>query len=135
MSAWSSSAPAAFDPEEGYGRERLLSLIDMIRRQVADVALSDVIAGAMGFHSVTATLPSGLSLLVSTDADLPEALFEVIRFVGADDVQQYSFEARASLGSAFCDKLPSQNVVELLNRYKLPDVQAPVIGRPAAGRN
>lgn len=130
MSAWSSSAPAAFDPEEGYGRERLLALIEMIRQHVPDVAMSDVIAGSMGFHSVTVTLANGLSLLVSTDADLPEALFEVIRFVSADDVQQYEFEMRASLGSAYCDKLPSQTVIDLLNRYKLPDVQPPAMGTP-----
>ena len=132
MSAWSSPGPAAFDPEGGYGRERLLALIDMIRKHVPDVALSEVIAGAMGFHSVTVTLASGLSLLVSTDAELPEALFEVIRFVGADDVQQYDFETRSSLGSAYCDKLPSQTVVDLLNRYKLRDVRPPAIGNPCA---
>lgn len=131
MSAWSSSAPAAFDPEEGYGRERLQSLMGMIRAQVGGATLSDAIAGSMGFHSVTVTLPNGLSLLVSTDADIPEALFEVIRFLGPDDVQQYPFEARASLGSAYCDKLPSQAAVDLLKRYMQPDVMPPVTSVPA----
>ena len=134
MSAWSSPGPAAFDPEEGYGRERLLALINMIRQYVPDVALSDVIAGSMGFHSVTVTLANGLPLLVSTDADLPEALFEVIRFVSADDVQQYEFETRASLGSAYCDKLPTQMVLDLLNRYKLSAVHPPARGTPPASR-
>ena len=131
MSAWSSSAPAAFDPEEGYGRERLLSLMEMIRTQVAGATLSDAIAGSMGFHSVTVTLPNGLSLLVSTDADIPEALFEVIRFLGADDVPRYTFERRASLGSAYCDKLPSQAAVDLLKRYMQPDVSPPVTSVPS----
>lgn len=112
----------------------MLGLIDVIRAQVSAAALSDMIAGSMGFHSVTVTLPSGLSLLVSTDADLPEALFEVIRFVAAEDVQQYPFETRASLGSAYSDKLPTQSVVELLRRYMLPDVQPPVVGRAPARR-
>lgn len=132
MSAWSSSAPAAFDPEEGYGRERLLSLLELIRTQVAGASLSDAIAGSMGFHSVTVTLANGLSLLVSTDADLPEALFEVIRFLGPNDVQQYPFERRSSLGSAFCDKLPSQAAVDLLIRYMQPDVVPPVTSAPCA---
>lgn len=131
MSAWSSSAPAAFDPEEeGYGRERLLSLMEMIRTQVPGARLSEAIAGSMGFHSVTVELTNGLSLLVSTDADIPEALFEVIRFLGPDDVQQYPFEGRASLGSAYCDKLPSQAAVDLLNRYMQPDVAPPVTSVP-----
>lgn len=132
MSAWSSSAPAAFDPEEGFGRERLLSLMQMIRTQVAGASLSDAIAGSMGFHSVTVNLAAnGLSLLVSTDADLPEALFEVIRFLGPDDVQQYPFEQRSSLGAAYCDKLPSQAAVDLLKRYMQPDVVPPVTSAPS----
>ena len=131
MSAWSSAAPAAFNPEEGYGRERLRCLMEMIRTQVPGASLSDTIAGSMGFHSVTVSLPDGLSLLVSTDADIPEALFEVIRFLGADDVPQYSFERRASLGSAYCDKLPSQAAVDLLKRYMQPDVSPPVTFVPS----
>jgi hypothetical protein len=113
----------------------MLGLISVIRAQVAGAALSELIAGSMGFHSVTVTLPGGLSLLVSTDADLPAALFEVIRFVAAEDVQQYPFETRASLGSAFSDKLPTQGVVALLHRYMQPDVQPPAIGRASVDRS
>lgn len=130
MSAWSSSVPAASVPQQGYARERLLFLMEMIRTEVPGARLSEVIAGSMGFHSVTVELSNGLSLLVSNDADLPEALFEVIRFLGPDDVQQYPFEGRSSLGSAYCNKLPSQAAVDLLKRYTQPDVTPPVTSVP-----
>ena len=54
-----------------------------------------------------------------------------LRILGADDVPQYTFERRASLGSAYCDKLPSQNVVDLLKRYMQPDVSPPVTSVPS----
>lgn len=126
------SAPTSPAPLHGFCRIRLLSLAQDIRASVSGAVLSEVIPGAMGFHSMTVSLSNGLVLLVSTDADLPEALFEVIRFVDSDSVQQYPFEPRVALGSAYSDKLTTPAVLHLLNRYLQPDVAATVSNAPNA---
>lgn len=125
MSAFFPAHFASFDPEQRYRRARLLSLLGMIRTQVPDATLSSVVKGRMGFYSATAAFQNGLSILLSTDADLPEALYEVIRFATNDRADRYPFETRASLGFFFADKLSSQAVVDLLKRYSQSDVQPP----------
>lgn len=106
---------------------RLQALLEMIRYQVAGAEASEIIEGCMEFYSATVRLQNGLSVLVSTDADVPQILFEVIRFVDGDRPQRLPFEARASVGSFYCDKLTSQSTIDLLNQYNGTAASAPGI--------
>lgn len=125
VSPWSPPASGPFQPQQGYGGFRLQALMDMIRDQVSGAQVSEIIEGWLEFYSATVRLDNGLSLLVSTDADVPEVLFEVMRFVDLDRPQRFAFEARAGLGSFYSDKLPSQTAVDLLNQYRAADATPP----------
>lgn len=108
------------------------ALVDMIRDQVSGAAVSEIVEGWLQFYSATVRLDNGLSVLVSTDADVPEVLFEVMRFVDRGRPQRFAFEARAGLGSFYSDKLPSQTVVDLLNQYRAADATPPAGSRSAS---
>lgn len=132
VSPWSPPAPGPSQPQQGYAGFRLQALMDMIRDQVSGAQVSEIIEGWLEFYSATVRLDNGVSLLVSTDADVPEVLFEVMRFVDRGWPQRFAFEARASLGSFYSDKLPSQTVVDLLNQYRAAGATPPAASSSAS---
>lgn len=101
----------------GYNRARLASLLEMVSEAIplARSALAD--DGSFDYVSATISLPNGISVLAALDADLPDALFEVIRFVVAPQPPIFDFEARATLGAAYSDKLSRASAVQLLQKY------------------
>lgn len=100
-----------------YSLTRLQLLLDRIKAVLPDASASDIIEGSFEFNSTTVTFGNGLQVLVSVDADLPEALYEVVRFAMPRQVQRYPFETRTTLGPAYSDKLSSDAVLELLRQY------------------
>ncbi len=71
----------------------------------------------MGYCSVTLRFDNGHLVLLAVDADLPEVLFEVVRFVSPADTHKYPFERRCTLGAAYTDKLSGEAAMELMQLY------------------
>lgn len=104
------------------GAHNLTRLRDLLRRvteQLPEAKLSPVVEGSFAFNSVTIAFSNGFEVLVAVDADLPEALYEVVRFVSPRDVHLYAFETRRTLGAAYSDKLSGDAVLAVLKQYAL----------------
>lgn len=85
-------------------------------RSPATAALP-ITEGALDFLSAVLTLPNGIVLIVSLDADMPDALFEVVRLpMGAGDTR-LEFESRDPLGVARAAYLTTDHVLQLVAKY------------------
>ncbi len=101
----------------GYNRARLESLVQMVVTAIPSARTCFAADGSFGYVSATIGFENGLEVLAACDADLPQALFEVVRFVTPPQPPIFAFEARATLGAAFSDKLTREGAVQLLLKY------------------
>lgn len=111
---------------------RLRDLLARVNEQLPNVRPSNIVQGSFDFNSATVTFANGIDVLVSVDADLPEALYEVVRFVKPSDVHQYPFERRTTIGAAYNDKLSGDAVLELLKQYATAAAPTPQNSQPGS---
>jgi len=102
---------------EAYNLTRMRQVIARLASELPGANVSEITVGAMGFTSVTVSFANGYSVLLSVDADLPEALYELVRFVAPHDVHRFPFEARTTLGAAYSDKLSGDALLRTLAEY------------------
>jgi hypothetical protein len=116
-----------------YNRARVDSLLAMVHETIplARTALAE--DGSFDYVSATISFQNGISVLAALDADLPHALFEVIRFVVPPQPTLFDFEARATFGAAYCDKLSRAGAVELLQKYAAVPASEAGAGLPEQG--
>ena len=98
---------------------RLRALLARVNEQLPGVTQSNIVQGSFDFNSATVTFANGLEVLLSVDADLPEALYEVVRFVKPRDTHKYPFETRTTLGAAYSDKLSGDAALTVLEQFAL----------------
>jgi len=103
---------------------RIIALRRAVAAQMREADVSEITPGSMEFYSFHVLLPGGADVMLALDADLPDALYEVVRFINAGDQPRHPFEGRGGFGSAFTDKLPKMAVLDLLRRYAALGVPA-----------
>ena len=100
-----------------YNRARVESLLQMVVAALPTAKACMSSDGSFGYVSASIEFSNGISVLVACDNDLPQALFEVVRFSSPLQPPLLAFEARATLGAAFSDKLTREGSVKLLQQY------------------
>jgi len=115
------------DPGQ-FTRSRLERLLDRLAGALPQATAASLIEGAMGYCSVTLRFETGHQVLLSVDADLPEVLFEVVRFVTPAEPVRHPFERRSTLGAAYTDKLSGDAAMEILRAYSSLAALPPSIG-------
>ena len=100
-----------------YNRARVESLLQMVVGAIPSAKTCFSANGSFGYVSATIGFSNGLEVLAACDADLPQALFEIVRFVTPPQPAIFAFESRATLGAAYSDKLTREGAVQLLQKY------------------
>lgn len=100
-----------------YSRQRLDSLLELVQACIPTATGERSDDGAFGYVSANIRFQNGITVLAACDADVPQALFEVVRFVAPSQPAKYPFERRGTLGAAFTDKMSRAGVLQLLRQY------------------
>ncbi len=102
-------------PEVAAARERLQQLREHLAAAMPEVSAAvtaDSLCAALRLH-----LPNGSWLIAYVDSRVPQGLYELVRFIGDNSPEKYSFESSSALGAACTPTLSSQAVVEQLRLY------------------
>lgn len=100
--------------------DRLRTLIDRLRAEIAGIDVSGPLAGDGLVATANVTLPNGYDLVLAVDHDVPDVFYEVARFADPGDEPKLPFEGAGLHGSALTDHLMLESVIQIVRNYALP---------------